>query len=75
MNRTCILHHFAFLVWSLTRNFSRPILLFYTLKLHFLTTILPFLALFLMVLKGFVYTLAVDIYTFWLAFSNIFHCV
>jgi len=28
-----------------------------------------------MVLKGFVYTIAVDIYTFRLAFSSIFHCV
>jgi len=58
------LHHFAFLVWALTRNFSRPILPFYTLKPHFLTAILAFFALFLMVLKGFVYTIAVDIYTF-----------
>ena len=32
--------------------------------------ILPFLAMFFMVLKGFIYTLAVDIYAFRLAFSD-----
>ena len=36
--------------------------------------ILPFLAMFFMVLKGFVYTIAMDIYTFHLAFSSISHC-
>ena len=44
-------------------------------KPHILTTILPFLAQFFMVLKGFVYTIAVDIYAFYLAFSCILHCV
>ena len=38
-------------------------------------TILPFLAMYFMVLKGFVYTFAVDIYAFYLAFSCILHCV
>jgi len=33
--------------------------------------VLPFLVLFLMVQKGFVYTIAVDIYAFRLTFSSI----
>ncbi len=37
--------------------------------------ILPFLAMCFMVLKGFVYTIAMDIYAFHLAFSSILHCV
>ena len=37
--------------------------------------ILPFLAMFFMVLKGFVYTIVMDIYAFHLAFSSILHCV
>ncbi len=37
--------------------------------------ILPFLAMFFMVLKGFVYTIAMDVYAFRLAFSSILHCV
>jgi len=35
--------------------------------------ILPFLAMFFMVLNGFVYTIAVDIYAFRLAFSGKSH--
>jgi len=35
--------------------------------------ILPFLAMFFMVLKGFVYTIAMDIYAFHLAFSSKAH--
>ena len=35
--------------------------------------ILPFLAMYFMVLKGFVYTNAVDIYAFCLAFSSKSH--
>ena len=35
--------------------------------------ILPFLAMFFMVLKGFVYTIAVDVYAFCLAFSGKSH--
>ena len=38
-------------------------------------TILPFPAMCFMVLKGFVYTIAVDVYAFHLAFSTILHCV
>ncbi len=37
--------------------------------------ILPFSAMFLMVLKGFVYTIAVYFYAFRLAFSSILTCV
>ena len=37
--------------------------------------ILPVLAMFFMVLKGFVYTFAVDIYAFRLAFSIKTHCI
>jgi len=37
--------------------------------------ILPFLAMFFMVLKGFVYTIAVDVYAFRLALSGKSHCV
>ena len=37
--------------------------------------VLPFLAMCFMVLKGFVYTIAVDIYAFRLAFSGILPCV
>ena len=37
--------------------------------------IFPFLAMRFMVLKGFVYTIAMDIYAFRLAFSSILHCV
>ena len=37
--------------------------------------ILPILAMFFMALKGFVYTIAVDIYAFRLAFSTKTHCV
>ena len=48
--RTCILHHFTFLVWPKARNLSRPKTHFQTPKSHFLTTILPFLAMCFMVL-------------------------
>ena len=37
--------------------------------------ILPFLALILMVLKGFIYTIGADIYAFRLAFCSILHCI
>ena len=37
--------------------------------------ILPFLSMYFMVLKGFVYTNAVDVYAFHLAFSAILHCI
>ena len=37
--------------------------------------ILPFWAMFFMALKGFVYTIVVDVYAFCLAFSSILPCV
>ena len=37
--------------------------------------VLPFLAMCFMVLKGFVYTISVDIYTFCVAFSSTLYCV
>ena len=37
--------------------------------------ILPILAMFFLALKGFVYTVTVDIYAFRLAFSRILYCV
>ena len=74
-NTTCILHHFAFLFGRQLANFSRPIKPFQTLKPHFLTTILPFFILFLMVLRGFIYTIVVNIYAYRPAFSSILPCV
>ena len=68
-----ILHHFAFLVWLPTHNFATPITCFLPLKPHFLMAILPFLTMYLVVLKGFVYTIAVYFYAFCLAFSSILH--
>ncbi len=41
-DKTCILHHFSFLVWLLAHNFSSPNTSILPLKTHFLTTILPF---------------------------------
>ncbi|MFC2515538.1 MAG: hypothetical protein ACFNVO_01025, partial [Prevotella sp.] len=73
--RTCILYHLAFLDWLNARNFLSPITRFYPLKSHFLTTILPFSVMYLTALKGFVYTIAVDIYAFGIAFSTILPCV
>jgi len=72
-NKTAILHHFAFLVWLPAHYFLRSKTHFYTPKSHFLTGVLPFSAMFFMVLKGFVYTITVDIYAFYLAFSCILH--
>jgi len=72
---TCILHHLAFLVWLPTYNFSTPITCFLPLKPHFLIAILPFLAMYLVALKDFVYTIAVYFYAFHLAFSSILHCI
>ncbi len=37
--------------------------------------IMPFLAMYFMVRKGFVYTIVVDIYAFRLVFSSILHCI
>ena len=62
--RTCILHHFAFLDWLKARDFSSPISYIWPLKPHFLTAVLPHLAMCFIALKGFVYTIAVDFYAF-----------
>ena len=72
---TCILHHFTFLFSRQLAFFLFPICPFQTLKPHFLTTILPFLVLFFMVLRGFIYTITVDIYASRLAFSTKKHCI
>ena len=37
--------------------------------------VLPFLVMFFMDLAGCIYTIAVDIYAFRLAFSSILHCI
>ena len=73
--KTCILYHLAFLDWLPTRDFLSPITRFQPLKSHFLTTILPFFAMYFMLLRGFVYTILAYIYAFRLAFSNILHCI
>ena len=69
------MHHFAFLVWLAAHCLLRPITHFLAPKPRFLTVILPYLAMFLTDLKGFVYTIAVYIYAFRLAFCSILHCV
>ena len=74
-NNTCILHHFVFLVWLPTRIFSSPITHFQALKPNILMTILPFLVLCFMVIKGFIYTITVDFYAYRLASSSILNCV
>ncbi len=42
-------------------------------KSHFLGVILPFSAMYFMSLRGYIYTIAVCFYAFWLAFSRILH--
>ena len=74
-NKACILHHFTFLDWLPTHYCLRPITHFQHLKSHFLTPILPFSAMCFVVLEDFVYTIAVDIYAFRLAFSSILRCI
>ena len=73
--KTCILHHLAFLFWLPTHYFLRPITRFQTLKCHFLMVILPFLAMNLVIRKGFIYTIAAYIYAYRLAFCSILPCV
>ena len=74
-NITCILHHFAFLFGCQFAVFSVPIICFLPLKSHVLTAILPISATFLITQKGFIYTTAVYLYAFCLAFSSILPCV
>jgi len=56
-------------------DFHKSIYLLLTPKKHFLMPILPFLAMFLMALKGYVYTISVDIYAYRLASSGILPCI
>ena len=56
-NKTCVLHHLAFLDWSPPRIFSSPITRFLPLKTHFLTTISHLSAMFFIARKGYVYTI------------------
>ena len=72
-NRTCILHHFAFLVWLPAHNFRSPITCFLPLKPHLLMVILPLFGMCFMAWRGFVYAIAVDVYAFCLAFSSKSH--
>ena len=74
-NKTCILHHFAFLFWLSAHNFSSPNIRFLPLKRPFLMSISPFSTLFLMVRRGFVYTISADIYARRPAFSSKTHCI
>jgi len=55
--------------------FLTPITPFSPLKTYFLAAVLPFLALFFMTLKGFVYTIVVDVYAFRLALSGVLNCI
>ena len=70
-NKTCVLHHLAFLVWLEVRFFSSPNTPILPLKTHFSIDILPLRTTYFVVQEGFVYTITVDIYTFYLAFSTI----
>ena len=72
---TCIQHHFTFLFWLSARKFSSPNRRFQHLKPCFLTAISPFSAQCFMARRGFIYTIAVDIYAFRHAFSTILPCV
>ena len=74
-NKSCILHHLAFLDWSPSHNFSTPTTCFQHLKTHFQATISPFSATCFMVRKGYIYTIVVYVYAFYLALSTILHCI
>ena len=71
----CILHHFAFLVWPKARNFSSPNTHFQALKPHFLMGVLPLLVTYLVVLKGYIHTIAVYFYAYGPTFSGKKHCI
>jgi len=70
-NKTRILYHFTFLVWLEVRFISSPNTPILPLKTYFSVDILPFSAMFLMALNGFIYTIAVYIHAFRLAFFSI----
>ena len=74
-NVSCILHHFASLFWLSAHNFSSQNTCFLPLKRPFLMSISPFLTLFLMVRRGFVYTISADIYAHRPAFCRKLHCI
>ena len=74
-NKTCILHHLAFLEWSPTRIFPSPVTPFQRLKCHFLMGILPFLTIKHMVRRGFIYTISLYVYAYQVAFNCILYCV
>ena len=71
----CILHHFAFLVWPKARNFSSPNTHFQALKPHFLMGVLPLLTTCLVVLKGYIHTIAVYFYAYRPTFSGTKHSI
>ena len=73
--KTCILHHLAFLFWLPTHFFLRPITRFQPLRCHFLMVNQPFLVMYLVIRKGFIYTIAAYIYAYRLAFCSILPCV
>ena len=73
--RSCILHHFTFLFGAKLVVFSPPKTCIQPLKYHILTGILPFWAMFLMVLTGMFIPIAVNYYAFHLAFLSILHCI
>ena len=73
--KTCILHHLAFLFWLPTHYFLRPITRFQPLKCHFLMVNQPFLVMYLVIRKGFIYAIAAYIYAYRLAFCSVLPCV
>ena len=70
-NKTRILYHFTFLVWLEVRFLPSPNTPLLLLKTHFSVDILPFSAMLLMALNGFIYTIAVYIHAFRRAFFSI----
>ena len=74
-NKTCILHHLAFLIWLEVRFFSSPNTPILPLKTHFSIDILALIATYFVVQEGFIYTITADIYTYHFAFSTILHCI
>ena len=69
-NVACILHHLAFLICAPTHFFSTPNYVLLAPKNHFLMPVLPFFVMCFMALRGFVYTILLDIYAFRLSFSS-----
>jgi len=61
-SKTCILHHIAFLFCLPAHYFLPPNYALLAPKTPLFTAILPLSAMYFMALKGFVYTIAVDVY-------------